>query len=90
MNKKKVIKVPVKQTITKIIIKSIAIFFASALSVVGAGSVVGVNVLDSALMAGLLGLIRVIESLARGFLDDGKLSIEEVDAAFRNSQKIDT
>ena len=90
MNKKKVTKVPVKQTITKIIIKSIAIFFASALSVVGAGSVVGVNVLDSALMAGLLGLIRVIESLARGFLDDGKLSIEEVDAAFRNSQKIDT
>jgi hypothetical protein len=83
MNKKKVIKVPVKQTITKIIIKSIAIFFASALSVVGAGSVVGVNVLDSALMAGLLGLIRVIESLARGFLDDGKLSLKEVDEAFK-------
>jgi hypothetical protein len=83
MNKKKVTKVPVKQTITKIIIKSIAIFFASALSVVGAGSVVGVNVLDSALMAGLLGLIRVIESLARGFLDDGKLSLKEVDEAFK-------
>jgi hypothetical protein len=83
MNKKKVIKVPVKQTITKIIIKSIAIFFASALSVVGAGSVVGVDVIDSALMAGLLGLIRVIESLARGFLDDGKLSLKEVDEAFK-------
>jgi hypothetical protein len=83
MNNKKVIKVPVKKTITKIIIKSIAIFFASALSVVGAGSVVGVDVIDSALMAGLLGLIRVIESLARGFLDDGKLSLKEVDEAFK-------
>jgi hypothetical protein len=90
MNNKKVTKLPVKKTIIKIIIKSIAVFFASALSVVGAGSVVGVQVLDSAYMAGLLGLVRVVESLARGFLDDGKLSIEEVDAAFRNSQKIDT
>ena len=87
---KKVKKVSVEQTISKIIIKSIAVFFASALSVVGAGSVVGIRVLDSAYMAGLLGLVRVVESLARGFLNDGKLSLKEVDEAFRNSQKIDT
>ena len=82
-------KISTKQTAIKIIIKSIAVFFASALSVVGAGSVVGVDVLDSAYMAGLLGLVRVVESLARGFLDDGKLSLKEVDEAFKNSQKIE-
>lgn len=87
--KKKIKKVSAKQTATKIIIKSIAVFFASALSVVGAGSVVGVEVLDSAYMAGLLGLVRVVESLARGFLDDGKLSLREVDQAFRDSQKVE-
>ena len=80
-------KISAKQTAIKIIIKSIAVFFASALSVVGAGSVVGVQVLDSAYMAGLLGLVRVVESLARGFLDDGKLSLREVDAAFKNADK---
>ena len=80
-------KMSAKQTAIKIIIKSIAVFFASALSVVGAGSVVGVQVLDSAYMAGLLGLVRVVESLARGFLDDGKLSLREVDAAFKNADK---
>jgi hypothetical protein len=90
MTRSSVKKISTKQTIIKIIIKSIAVFFASALSVVGAGSVVGVQVLDSAYMAGLLGLVRVVESLARGFLDDGKLSIKEVDEAFKNSQKIDT
>jgi len=88
--KKTVKRVSIKQTVVKIIIKSIAVFFASALSVVGAGSVVGVRVLDSAYMAGMLGLVRVVEGLARGFLNDGRLSIKEVDQAFRNSQKTDT
>jgi hypothetical protein len=87
ISKKNIKKISVKQTATKIIIKTIAVFFASALSVVGAGSVVGVGVLDSAYMAGLLGLIRVVESLARGFLDDGKLSLKEVDEAFQNSDR---
>jgi hypothetical protein len=86
---KKTNKIPLKKTAIKIIIKSIAIFFASALSVVGAGSVVGVDVLDSAYMAGLLGLIRVVESLARGFLNDGKLSLTEINAAFRDADKED-
>jgi hypothetical protein len=86
---KKTNKIPLKKTVIKIIIKSIAIFFASALSVVGAGSVVGVDVLDSAYMAGLLGLIRVVESLARGFLNDGKLSLTEINAAFRDADKED-
>lgn len=77
-----------KEKITlKILIKTIAVFFASALSVLGAGSVVGVGALKSAYMAGLLGLVRVGESLAKAFLDDGKLSMTEVDDAFKNADQ---
>ena len=33
-------------------------------------------------MAGTLGVATVIEKLARGFLDDGKLTVSEINAAF--------
>ena len=33
-------------------------------------------------MAGTLGVATVVEKLARGFLDDGKLTVSEINAAF--------
>jgi hypothetical protein len=33
-------------------------------------------------MAGTLGVATVVEKLARAFLDDGKLSASEINAAF--------
>ena len=38
-------------------------------------------------MAGTLGVASVVEKLARGFLDDGKLSVEEINAAFNSVDK---
>jgi hypothetical protein len=38
-------------------------------------------------MAGILGVASVIERLARSFLDDGKLSLDEINAAFAKVDK---
>jgi hypothetical protein len=60
----------------------IAVFIAQALSVIGAGSLVGIDVFSSALLAGLLGVANVLEILARKYLNDGQLTMEEVNQAF--------
>jgi tRNA (guanine37-N1)-methyltransferase len=39
------------------------------------------------LMAGILGVATVVEKLARAFLDDGKLTLEEINAAFSKVDK---
>lgn len=62
-----------------------AVFIASGLSVLGAGAVVGVDVIQAVLMAGILGVASVVEKLARSFIDDGRLTMEEVDEAFSQS-----
>lgn len=78
-------------TIKNVIWRILAVFAASGLTVLGAGAVVGVELWSAVLMAGILGVASVVERLARSFLDDGKLSLEEINAAFakvdKNSEK---
>ncbi len=62
--------------------RMVAVFIAQALSVIGAGSLVGIDVIQSSLLAGLLGVANVLEILARKYLNDGKLTFEEVNQAF--------
>lgn len=70
-----------------IFLRIVAVFAASGLSVIGAGAVVGINTLTAVTMAGLLGVATVVERLARAFLDDGKLSIDEINQAFAKVDK---
>jgi len=65
-----------------IVYRIIAVFVATALATIGTGSLVGVSIAQSALMAGAGAVAAVIERLARAFMDDGKLTMEEVNAAF--------
>jgi hypothetical protein len=69
-------------SMNNIIMRIIAVFAASGLSVIGAGAVVGINTFHAVVLAGTLGVATVVEKLARGFLDDGKLTIEEINNAF--------
>ena len=46
----------------------IATFVANGLAVIGAGSIIGIDVIDAVLLAGSLGVIKVAEQLARNFL----------------------
>jgi len=43
---------------------------------------VGIDTVTAVIMAGTLGVATVVEKLARAFLDDGKLSAKEINAAF--------
>ncbi len=70
-----------------IMMRIIAVFAATGLSVVGMGSVVGIGTLQSILLAGGLGVATVIEALARGYLDDGRLSQQEINEAFSKVDK---
>lgn len=69
-------------SINNIIMRIIAVFAASGLSVIGAGAVVGISTAQAVILAGTLGVATVVERLARGFLDDGKLTVSEINAAF--------
>tara|TARA_B100000902_G_C26997311_1_gene758093 strand:+ start:384 stop:680 length:297 start_codon:yes stop_codon:yes gene_type:complete len=71
----------------QIIKRMVAVFMAQALGVLGAGSLVGIGVLESSLLAGFLGMAHVMEMLARKYMDDGKLTLKEVNEAF-NTQPI--
>lgn len=68
--------------INNIIARIIAVFAASGLGIIGAGALVGISTIKSVILAGSLGVATVIEKLARGFLNDGKLTVEEINEAF--------
>ncbi len=70
-----------------VIFRSVALFLTMALPAIGAGAFAGVEPVQSALIAGALGVSKVITDLAKAFLDDGKLTQEEVDAVFKRAGK---
>ena len=74
-------------SIWNILARIIAVFAASGLSVIGAGAVVGISTAKAVVLAGTLGVATVVERLARGFLDDGKLTSTEINAAFAKVDK---
>jgi hypothetical protein len=68
--------------IKNILLRIVATFAASGLGVVGAGTIAGVPLWKAIFMAGIAGVATVIEGLSRAFLDDGKLSLDEINAVF--------
>lgn len=65
-----------------ILLRIVATFAASGLGVIGAGSIAGISVAKAVTVAGLTAVATVIEKLARGFMNDGKLSLDEINSAF--------
>lgn len=65
-----------------IIKRIVAAFFAACLGVIGSGAVLGVEIWKSAAMAGIGAVFMILEKLSKSYLDDGVLSMEEVNAAF--------
>lgn len=70
------------KTFINVFLRIIATFIASSLSVIGAGSIVGVNIWVSGAMGGILAVFEVIKLLAIAYLEDGKLTSDEINAAF--------
>lgn len=65
----------------------VAVFVANGLAVIGAGSLIGVDTVSSILLAGSLGVIKVSESLARAYIDDGKITLDEINESFAIMEK---
>jgi len=76
-----------KETLKNLFFRVIAVFAASGLSVIGAGAIAGIPLWKAALVAGIGGVATVVEALARGYLDDGKLDEDEINSAFTKVDK---
>ena len=73
--------------IWNILMRIVAVFAANALAVIGAGAVAGISVAKAMTVAGLSAVAVVVEKLARAFMDDGKLTLDEINAAFSSVDK---
>ena len=72
--------------IAKIIFKrTIALVILKVSAVLAAGSIGGVEIWQSALIAAFVGIMEVAESLARAYVVDGILDIDEINTAFASS-----
>jgi hypothetical protein len=71
-----------KETVTSLLGRIVALFLVSALTTIGAGAIIGIDTLQTAILAGVMGVANVVEDLSRGYLKDGKLSKKEIDDAF--------
>lgn len=75
------------EQLKNIILRIMATFAASGLGVIGAGTIAGVPVWKAVFMAGIAGVATVVEGLSRAFLDDGKLSLSEINQVFNQVDK---
>ena len=72
--------------ILKMILKrTIALVILKVSAVLAAGSIGGVELWQSALIAAFVGIMEVAESLARAYVVDGILDEEEINVAFASS-----
>jgi len=70
-----------------IVLRILAAFASTGLSVMGAGAIAGVPMWKAVLMAGIGGVAYVVEGLARAYMDDGKLSAAEINEVFNKVDK---
>ena len=75
------------EQVKNIVLRIVATFAASGLGVIGAGAIAGVPLYKACFMAGIAGVAVVVEGLSRAFLDDGKLSVAEINAVFSKVEK---
>lgn len=75
------------KNIWNILMRIIAVFAANGLAVIGAGSIAGISTVKAITIAGLTAVAAVIEKLARAFMDDGKLTVDEINSAFSTVDK---
>ena len=82
-------KIKQNQTIAKFLDltqRLFSLFLANALPAVTTGAVIGISVAKSAIMAGAMAVIAVVQKLAAASVD-GELTSEEIKEAFSGAKK---
>lgn len=69
----------------KILARIFAFFLMTALGMIGTGTIVGINIWQASLMAGIAGVANVVEGLARAYVGDGVLTMQEIDDVFNSA-----
>lgn len=70
--------------IRQLAVRIAAVFAYSAMALVGGSAIVGgIPVWKAAVLAGISASAQVLEKLARAYADDGRITREEIDAAFQ-------
>jgi hypothetical protein len=83
------VKIKQNQTIAKFLDltqRLFSLFLANALPAVTTGAVIGISVAKSAIMAGAMAVIAVVQKLATASVD-GELTSEEIKEAFTGAKK---
>lgn len=63
-----------------------AVFLTNAMAIIGGSSLIGgIDPMKAAFLAGVTSTATVLQKLAAAYVDDGKITTEEIDAAFRVS-----
>lgn len=63
-----------------------SVFMMQAMAIVGGASIIGgIPVWKAAMLSGIASTAQVLQKLAAAYADDGKITKEEIDAAFRIS-----
>jgi hypothetical protein len=75
------------KNIWNILMRIVAVFAANGLAVIGAGAIAGISTAKAIMVAGLTAVAAVVEKLARAFMDDGRLTADEINSAFSTTDK---
>ena len=75
------------KNIWNILMRIVAVFAANGLAVIGAGAIAGISTAKAITVAGLTAVAAVVEKLARAFMDDGRLTSDEINSAFSTTDK---
>lgn len=71
----------------KILKRISALIILKVSGVLAAGSLFGLEVWQAAATAAFVGIMEVTEELSRRYVDDGKLTSDEIDDAFRQDER---
>lgn len=71
----------------QILLRIVAVFASNALGVIGAGAIAGIPIWKACFVAGIGGVATVVEKMARAYMDDGKLSLDEINQIFGDAKK---
>lgn len=71
----------------QIFLRILATFAANALTIVGAGAIAGIPLWKACFVAGIGGVATVVEKMARAYMDDGKLTVDEINTIFGQAKK---
>ena len=75
------------KSVWNVLMRIVAVFAANGLAVIGAGAIAGIDTIKAITVAGLTAVAAVVEKLARAFMDDGKLTRDEINSAFSTTDK---